>query len=240
MRDEIRNSDFPTPIVSSLHRFIPSPLSTSSPGRRCGTIFTTRFRASLNSPFAWTVDVMLSSQAVRVTRLAAPMVAVVATLGLVAWIVVPAWKEHQAVQALLDAVEVYDPQAIEEQTEKLRRMHRGDAAVVPLEQALRDRQGRVRKGAAMALGKLGPEAKAAVPSVIGAMHDPDESVRQMASEAVGQLGYDALMALVESLRSADPELRELAANVLVSLGPDATTLVPAMLEAMADERVRRE
>src|SRR5262245_40256138 len=230
MRDEIRNSDFPTPIVSSLHRFIPSPLSTSSPGRRCGTIFTTRFRASLNSPFAWTVDVMLSSQAVRVTRLAAPMVAVVATLGLVAWIIWPAWQEHQAVQALLDAVEVYDPQAIDEQTEILRRMHRGGAAVGQLEQALRDKQGRVRKGAALALGKLGPDAKAAVPSVLEATHDPDADVRLMASEAISHLGLDALMALFESLRSDDPEMRELAAEVLGSLGPDTATFVSALLE----------
>ena len=181
---------------------------------------------------------MLSSHTVRQVRLAAPILAVLATLGLVAWIVRPAWQEHQAVQALLDAVEVYDPQAIEEQTEILRRMHRGGTVVGQLEQALRDKQGRVRKGAAMALGKLGPEAKSAVPSVLEAMHDPDASVRQMASEAIGYLGFDALVALVESLRSDDPELRELAADVLGSLGPDAVTLVPALLEAMTDDRVR--
>ena len=61
-------------------------------------------------------------------------------------------------------------------------------AVPGLVEALGDETGAYRACAAMALGKIGPEAKEAVPALTRiAAGDPDVGVRQRAAEALGQI-----------------------------------------------------
>ena len=60
----------------------------------------------------------------------------------------------------------------------------------------------VRQTAAGALGKIGPEAKAAVPDLSKALKDEDKYVRQTAVRALGDIGpeaRDAVPALIEAL-----------------------------------------
>ena len=60
-------------------------------------------------------------------------------------------------------------------------------AVPALSDALRDAEVTVRRQAAIALGRLGPDAKAALPSLEKAARDPDNLVRQAARQALGQI-----------------------------------------------------
>jgi HEAT repeat protein len=50
-----------------------------------------------------------------------------------------------------------------------------------------DKQDRYRAMAASSLGRLGPEAKAAVPALTAALQDEDDMVREHAAEALGQI-----------------------------------------------------
>ena len=56
------------------------------------------------------------------------------------------------------------------------------ARVAPIE-ALKDKDSDVRGRAVWVLGKIGPEAKAAVPALIEALKDEEEHIRRNAAEA---------------------------------------------------------
>ena len=62
------------------------------------------------------------------------------------------------------------------------------SSVKALVRALSDEAGAVRKAAAVALGTLGPKARAALPALQGASSDSDESVRETALDAVNRIG----------------------------------------------------
>jgi HEAT repeats len=66
---------------------------------------------------------------------------------------------------------------------------KGDAAkIVPaLIEALKDRDGDVRRSAALGLGSFGEEAKDAVPALQAAEHDRDARVRQAAGIALSRI-----------------------------------------------------
>src|SRR5262245_56751688 len=93
--------------------------------------------------------------------------------------------------------------ARQEAVQALRRL--GPTAVPELIGALKDEEWQARTGAAVALGLIGPEAKAAVP------------------------------ALIEALLEEDKYLRGQAATALGRLGPEARAAVPALTEALQDE-----
>jgi HEAT repeat protein len=52
---------------------------------------------------------------------------------------------------------------------------------------LRDRDGEIRQAAAEACGKIGPEAKTAIPALTELLKDKDGQVRQAATDALEKL-----------------------------------------------------
>ncbi len=103
----------------------------------------------------------------------------------------------------------------------------------------------VRWSAAVALGKIGPDAKAAVPALIEALKDENSEMRRRVAVALGNIGPDAkaaVPALIEALKDENKNVRDSAAVALGTLGPDAKAAVPVLIEALKDEGmvVRRE
>ncbi len=113
----------------------------------------------------------------------------------------------------------------------------GERAVHPLAEALNDEDPIVDSLAAQALGKIGPNAKAAVPALLEGLYDEDKDpiVGSCAAEALGKIGPHAVPALVEALNNEHEDVRSLAAKALGKIGPDAKATVPALLEALNDE-----
>jgi cyclophilin family peptidyl-prolyl cis-trans isomerase/HEAT repeat protein len=96
---------------------------------------------------------------------------------------------------------------------------------------LSDGEARVRRRAALALGRVGlPEA---VQPLVGLLGDEEPEVRQMAAFALGLIGAaDARPALLAALGDADAEVQGRAAEALGTIG-DSTdaTAVSAMVRA---------
>ena len=103
----------------------------------------------------------------------------------------------------------------------------------------------VRRAAVFALGNLGTAARSAVPELVVALGDSNETVRHAAAYALGSVGEEAkagAAALGKVLTSdADPDVRQAAAFALGEIGSDAAEAVPALTQALADsdEAVRK-
>jgi len=98
---------------------------------------------------------------------------------------------------------------------------------------LRDDEGRTRRRAALAAGRVGlPEAVPALQQVLG---DPEPEVRQMAAFALGLIGdASARGSLLEALKDADPIVQGRAAEALGTIGDKADA---AAIAAMAKAHV---
>jgi len=81
----------------------------------------------------------------------------------------------------------------------------GESAVPALVNLLDDPDAKLRSEAVIALARIGPEARGALPRLIALVeNDPDEAVRKNAVRAIGQIGPAAAPAvpvLVEQLRA---------------------------------------
>ncbi|MFO0905493.1 MAG: HEAT repeat domain-containing protein [Pirellulales bacterium] len=66
----------------------------------------------------------------------------------------------------------------------------------------------------------------------------DWTMREAAAVALGRIGEPAVPALVEALRSHDPEIRLQAADTLARIGPGAEQAVPSLTELLEDEDIR--
>ena len=81
----------------------------------------------------------------------------------------------------------------------------GTAAIPALVDALQNPDPLLRRHAAQALARIGPEARDAVPDLIVALQDRDEEVRKNVARALGQIGpaaEAAVPALLEELKAA--------------------------------------
>ena len=98
---------------------------------------------------------------------------------------------------------------------------------------LGDAEGRVRRRAALALGRVG--LKDAVPPLVERLADPESEVRQMVAFALGLLGdRSAAGPLRARLEDPDPLVRGRAAEALGSIGDsEAATAIGAMVAACA-------
>lgn len=98
----------------------------------------------------------------------------------------------------------------------------GAPAVPALISAVKDREGRVRRVAAIALGRIGPAARDAVPALIGALSDADRYVRYPAAVALERIGPAAKQAIpvLKVVRERDPDskVRRGAAGALKRIG----------------------
>jgi hypothetical protein len=83
------------------------------------------------------------------------------------------------------------------------------SVVSALIQALEDENSRVRRSAARALGRIGPE-EGVVPALIQALGDEDSDVRWHAARALGLIGpgaAEAVPALIQALGDEDSDVR---------------------------------
>jgi len=126
----------------------------------------------------------------------------------------------------------------------------GDDKVDSLLKDLKDANPGTRAMAAMTLGKMGPNAKAAVPGLADAVVDRDLNVRYFAAEALKAVGPGAkaaVPALIKALNTfpgGSPALegpqryyadtRSVAAEALGAIGPGAREAVPALKKALND------
>jgi HEAT repeat protein len=84
-------------------------------------------------------------------------------------------------------------------------------------EALKSQDATARKKAATILWQIGPEAKAATPTLLQTAKDPEREVRVAAVKALGQTAQgtqDAIPVLIESLKDEDAEVRAATANSL--------------------------
>jgi len=102
---------------------------------------------------------------------------------------------------------------------------------------------RLRHFAVMLIGRMGPQAASAVPSLVALIRaepvgDADaEFVRevQFALSAIGPPAKSAIPVLVKSLSSSNDEIQASAAFALGKIGPDARGAVPALRAALRSE-----
>ncbi len=106
----------------------------------------------------------------------------------------------------------------------------GPRIVGVLEKALRDEKAERREAAAEVLGRIGPPARAAVPSLVAALKDKSSAVALTAAMALAQIDATRAAAAVPLL--ADSLDVPGAAVALANIGPDARAAVPALIAAL--------
>jgi HEAT repeat protein len=141
---------------------------------------------------------------------------------------------------LEDSLTSTDPSVRRKGAEVLERL--GADAVEILRKGLGHANKYVRREAAGALGRLGREARTAVPDLAQALQDPHPKVRLAAALALQTIGPDARSAipeLMEALKATNLFFCRLVAKTLVQIGPAA---VPDLVAALnhRDRFVRRE
>lgn len=105
-------------------------------------------------------------------------------------------------------------------------------SVSDLIDALEDNYWLHRSRAAESLGKLGPQAREAVPALRNALGDSHIEVRRDVTEALGKIGFDAADVVPELVTSLDDrEIAGAAHNALKSIGLPA---VPELINALGD------
>ena len=108
-----------------------------------------------------------------------------------------------------------------------------NTASASLPNCSRIRTGAFRDAAALALGKIGPEAKFAVPRLTELLID--ESVRETAAWALGEIGSAAKSATPALITLLKNEwVRQTAASSLGHIGPAAKAAIPALTELLED------
>jgi len=109
----------------------------------------------------------------------------------------------------------------------------GSEAVVPLTNALTNRNHEVRKNAAFALGTLyGADESLAIRGLIEALHDSNELVRIHAVRSLGNIGKRSdlvVPALIERLADEHIQVRRGAITSLAQFGSQAKAAVPTLL-----------
>lgn len=98
--------------------------------------------------------------------------------------------------------------------------------------------------AALALGRMGPEAAAAIPALVAAVrcepaHRPDRTPAASAM-ALARMGEAALPGLLELLEDPELDVRFSAAQALRELGPRAAPAVPALVRLLQVRQPRAE
>ena len=106
----------------------------------------------------------------------------------------------------------------------------GKAVVPQMQEALRSYP-EARYWACLILAEIGPEAKEAVPDLMGALNDADVEIRREALAALGRIGANAKPAvpsMVSALQDKDLGVRYTAAYALGLIGPDAAGAITAL------------
>jgi hypothetical protein len=103
--------------------------------------------------------------------------------------------------------------------------------------ALRAKDPRARREAALALANLGPDANSAVRELADALKDRDPYVRAKAALALWSAGTHArpvVPTLTAALTDADADVRLNAAGALGEIGAEAKAALPALTKRLQD------
>ena len=123
------------------------------------------------------------------------------------------------------------------QPKRWRRWGRRADAVPALCKALKEGDEFLREDAATALGRIGPDAKAATDDLAKTLKDKETRVRVAAAVALWHISrrQAAIPALVKILQSPMEWERTRAVNALAEIGPEAKAALPALDAALNDE-----
>jgi HEAT repeat protein len=108
---------------------------------------------------------------------------------------------------------------------------RAEPAAEFLATALNHADDDTRRGAARALGKIGPGA---IPALEAALRGPDETTRLGAVEALSYIGADVVPLLITALRDNSSRVRRAAARALGRLGSEAAQSQAALIQLVND------
>jgi HEAT repeat protein len=141
--------------------------------------------------------------------------------------------------ALIAALENADPQVVANAINALAQF--GDKLLPRLEARLQDKG--LRHYALRVLGRMGPKAAPAVPSLIAALGadaetDDDKTFQREVAytlAAIGPAAKEAIPALIEMLASDNHEIVQAACFVLGKIGPDAKDAVPTITELLDEQ-----
>ena len=90
----------------------------------------------------------------------------------------------------------------------------------------------LRKGAAEAIGHIGPPARAALPALLARLDDPAREVRRAVAGGLAGIGPEAIDPLIRALRNPNPRIRGTAARALVGMRDKAAPAIPALIDAL--------
>ncbi len=110
-----------------------------------------------------------------------------------------------------------------------------DKTVSALAEAVAKGVPKVKTAAADALAVLGPQAKAALPTLLGEFDHELNWVRASCQAAVGSMGKEAVPSLTEFFEQNTGGPRNRAAFVLGSIGADAKPAIPVIVRIMEEE-----
>lgn len=158
----------------------------------------------------------------------------------------------QVIRPLTELLKAKDKDVRWAAMEALRQV--GPAAVPALMDLLKDKEDRLE--AAVALGNIGPKAKAAIPALMELLkyeHDSatdgsigprsvlfallgneDDAVHRVAAGALGKIGAAAVLPLNDLLKNRGDGW-PFAIDALGDIGPEARTTIPALIELLKDE-----
>ncbi len=109
--------------------------------------------------------------------------------------------------------------------------------VLALSEDLKSEDPETRAKAAVALGKAGKDARAAMPALLDALRDSDEKVRDLVADALDQAGppaKDDFPALSTALRDDDPDVKTYAVSALEELGEPSWEEIDRVRELTKD------
>jgi HEAT repeat protein len=122
----------------------------------------------------------------------------------------------------------------------------GPAAVPALVEALKNEEGYRPLAAAVVLGRLGSDAKEAIPTLVTLLGKGALTTQlsdgtawglrkvNVATETLVQIGPASIPLLVKLLKETEPSQRSAAAEALGQFGPAAREAIPALREALKD------
>lgn len=105
-------------------------------------------------------------------------------------------------------------------------------SVPHLTELVRDADPGTRYLAAKALGQIGDEAEASVPTLLMAMRDNDMFLRAGIAGALIKIGYPAVPGLTKALFDRNKAVKRAAAKALGKIGSDRC--VPALINSLSD------
>ena len=110
----------------------------------------------------------------------------------------------------------------------------GKPAVEGLRGLLKERKENIRVECIMGLGRIGPDAQAAVPDLIPLLGDKSERVRREAATALGRIGPAAVDPLIAASTHTDPVVRASAMMALGKLPKPTDRVHSAVLKGARD------